>query len=253
MNEPMITAHSGCEGTERDSMESIDKALELGAEAIEVDVRVDQAGTLRISHNAVSQEEYLEKPTLSEVLYRIKGTGLAVNFDLKEQQTLYKVLDETAGRGFPRERLIFSGCTSPEQLARDPLLTEKAQFFLNLEEVLKFVYLHFSPDFEFSRFTELMTESWKVVGKDGNEIPEKAADAAVLLYGQLRASAANLPKGMVGSMMTEKLKQAGVPLSVWTVDEADCVRQCLEYGVHNITARSVEQAMAIRKSWAKGQ
>lgn len=252
MNEPMITAHSGCEGTERDSMESIDKALELGAEAIEVDVRVDQAGTLRISHNAVSQEEYLEKPTLSEVLYRIRGTGLAVNFDLKEQQTLYKVLDETAGRGFPRERLIFSGCTSPEQLARDPLLTEKAQFFLNLEEVLKFVYLHFSPDFEFSRFTELMTESWKVVGKDGNEIPEKAADAAVLLYGQLRASAANLPKGMVGSMMTEKLKQAGVPLSVWTVDEADCVRQCLEYGVHNITARSVEQAMSIRKAYKKG-
>lgn len=34
-----ITAHSGCEGTPAGSMESITRALELGANFIEVDVR----------------------------------------------------------------------------------------------------------------------------------------------------------------------------------------------------------------------
>ena len=48
MNIPMITAHSGCEETEIDSMESIELALEYGADAIEVDVRVDHNKELRI-------------------------------------------------------------------------------------------------------------------------------------------------------------------------------------------------------------
>ena len=41
----MITAHSGCEGTGIDTMESIEKALEFGADAIEIDVRMDRLVT----------------------------------------------------------------------------------------------------------------------------------------------------------------------------------------------------------------
>ena len=102
MTEPMITAHSGCEDTPTDSLESIDKALEFGADAIEVDVRVDQNGELRISHNSVSQEDYYEKVTLQTVLDRIRFTDLAINFDIKEQAALYKTLEEAERLGFPR-------------------------------------------------------------------------------------------------------------------------------------------------------
>ena len=59
----MITAHSGCEETEIDSMESIELALEYGADAIEVDVRVDQNKELRISQDEVSPEEYSQELT----------------------------------------------------------------------------------------------------------------------------------------------------------------------------------------------
>ena len=45
MSAPIITAHSGCEATEIDSLDSIDKALEYGADAIEIDVRADPSGT----------------------------------------------------------------------------------------------------------------------------------------------------------------------------------------------------------------
>ena len=39
MKMPQITGHSGCEGTPRDSMASIERAAALGADAVEVDVR----------------------------------------------------------------------------------------------------------------------------------------------------------------------------------------------------------------------
>ena len=57
MNNPMITAHSGCEGTGIDTMESIEKALTFNADAVEIDIRMDPFGVLRISHDPLSIED----------------------------------------------------------------------------------------------------------------------------------------------------------------------------------------------------
>ena len=39
MRIPMITAHSGCEGTARDSLDSVECAIRLGADVVEMDIR----------------------------------------------------------------------------------------------------------------------------------------------------------------------------------------------------------------------
>ena len=246
MTEPMITAHSGCEDTPIDSLESIDKALEFGADAIEVDVRVDQNGELRISHNAVSQEDYYEKVTLQTVLDRIRFTDLTINFDIKEQAALYKTLEEAERLGFPRERLIFSGCTGPEQLARDPHLPERARFFMNLEEVMKFVHLRKSPDLDIEEFSVLMNDPWAVLREKASEIPEAWIEDTVKLYRLLHAEAANLSKKILGTPLADALIADGFPLSVWTVNEPEIVQQCLDLKVLNITTRKVKQAMELR-------
>ena len=246
MAEPKITAHSGCEETPIDSLESIDKALELGADAIEVDVRADPEGTLRISHNAVSQEEYYEKVTLRTVLDRIRFTGLAINFDIKEQAALYKTLEEAEMLGFPRERLIFSGCTGPEQLARDRRLTERGRFFMNIEEVMKFVHLRKCPDADIERFSVLMNDPWTVVKERGMEIPEEWIEDTVRLYRLVRADAVNLSKKILDSPLADALRADGFPLSVWTVNEPEIVRKCLDMKVYNITTRQVRQAVELR-------
>ncbi|MBQ6508014.1 MAG: glycerophosphodiester phosphodiesterase [Flexilinea sp.] len=246
MTEPMITAHSGCEETPTDSLESIDKALEFGADAIEVDVRVDQNGELRISHNAVSQEEYYKKVNLETVFGRIRFTDLAVNFDIKEQAALYKTLEEAEKLGFPRERLIFSGCTGPEQLARDPHLAERGRFFLNIEEVMKFVHLRKSPDLDIEEFSVLMNDPWAMLREKAAEIPEGWIEDTVKLYRMLHAEAANISKKILGTPLVDALIADGFPLSVWTVNEPDTVRQCLDLKVFNITTRKVRQAMELR-------
>ena len=56
MKHIMITAHSGCEGTPDNSMESIRKGIELGADCIEIDIRMDPHGEQRLTHNEL--EDY---------------------------------------------------------------------------------------------------------------------------------------------------------------------------------------------------
>ena len=48
---PYITAHSGCEGTPDNSLESVRAGVDLGADFVEVDVRLDPEGTPRLTHD----------------------------------------------------------------------------------------------------------------------------------------------------------------------------------------------------------
>ena len=248
MSKPIITAHSGCEGTEIDSLDSVEKALEYGADAIEIDVRVDPSGTARISHNAVSAEEYAGKLTLRTVLERVRDTSLAVNFDIKEPRALYKTIEDAWSLGFCRERLIFSGCTSPEQMARDDYLAEHGRFFMNVEEVLKFVYYHRDPDLNTARFKKLMSDPWSVIREEGTDVSDEITDGAVRLFSQMNIAAVNLPKTMVGTRLFRDLKAGGIPISVWTVDDPVQARGCMAEGVFNITTRKVRMVMDVLES-----
>lgn len=47
-----ITARSGCNGTPDNSMESVLTGIRLGADCVEVDVRMNEQGGLWLSHDA---------------------------------------------------------------------------------------------------------------------------------------------------------------------------------------------------------
>lgn len=251
MNNTMITAHSGCELTEIDSMISIDLALECGADAIEVDVRMDPFKGLRISHNEVSLENYKLKMTLRDVFEKISDTNLSVNCDIKEQEALYRTLEEAEKFGFPPERLILSGCTSVEQLARDMSIAKRGTFFLNLEEVLKFVYIRRAIEFDIKNFFLLLNDPWKFLKEKALDLREEWVDDTVSCYQMLPFAAANLPKTLLNTNLVRALQAVGVPLSIWTVNEADLVRRCLEENVRNITTRQVRQAIRLRNEAAR--
>ena len=252
MTLPMITAHSGCEDTEIDTLESINIALDCGAEAVEVDVRVDKTGKLRIAHDAVPQEEYEKKMTLREVLKYVCDTGLLVNCDLKEQSALYKTLEEAEKFGFPANRLILSGCTSPEQLARDPELHKRGQFFLNIEEFVKFIVLYNDPLVQIDQFVQLMSDPWAYIKKHGMDIIEDYISDIVRCYKMLGATAVNMPKTLLDSVIDRTFQEADIPLSVWTVNEPELVQSCLSEKVYNITTRKVRQAIQLREDYFNG-
>ena len=266
-SKPIITAHSGCEGTGIDTMESIDKALFYGADAIEIDVRLDPFGDMRISHDPLSIEDYLQKNLLANVFQRVRTTSLLINFDLKEEAALYKTLDAARNDGFPMERLIFTGCTTPVRLVNDPELTRKANFFINLEELLKYVFEHHKEEFSREVFQMLMEEPFLILIDEDSEIPdmyfskpvsisqkiyaisrtvrEKIYEDAVRSYQETKAAAVNLPKFLLYTRIAEIMKASEIPLSVWTVNEPEMVRRCLEAGACNITTQKIQMTKQI--------
>ena len=271
-NKPMITAHSGCEGTGIDTMESIEKALEFGADAVEIDVRMDPFGGLRISHDPLSLEDYLRKNPLEDVFRVVLPTSLLINFDIKEQAALYKTLDAAQNYGFPTERLIFSGCTTPVQLTNDSAIAQKANFFLNLEEVLKYIYVNRKEEFRREVFLMLMEEPFIILIDENSELPdvylseavkfrhkidavsrtlrEKIYEDMICTYQETMAAAANMPKFLRWSHAVDILKAGNIPLSVWTVNEPELIRRCIETGVRNITTRRIRSARQILDCFA---
>ena len=262
MKKPLITAHSGCEGTGIDTMDSIEKAILFGADAIEIDIRIDPFGTLRISHDPLSVEDYFQKNPLDKVFQRVLPTSLMINFDLKEESALYKTINAALNFGFPTDRLVFSGCTKPEQLKNDPELVHKANFYLNLERVLLNAYNRCKYEFTKEVFLMLIENPYIIFidedyknseiilsGASGLKqniyaiskiLKKKVLEETIQIYKETRASAANLPKFLLWTSIDDMLKENNIPLSFWTVNEPDLVQRCLDIGACNITTRNIQ-------------
>ncbi len=271
MIKTMITAHSGCEGTGIDTMDSIEKALEIGSDAIEIDVRIDPLGNLRVSHDLLSLEEYLEKNQLEKVFQRVFPTFLKINFDIKEPKAIHKTIQAAKDFGFPSERLILTGCAAPDILLDDTGLSGEASFFLNFERFLKYIYVHRREDLGEELFTALMEDPLVLVIDANDPIPnvylydtsrvqqkfyaviktlrEDIFEDILRVFQETQAKAINLPKILLKTKFIKKLSDAGIPLSVWTVDEPDLMQLCLEMGVYNITTRCPESALRFRNEY----
>ena len=273
MNRTMITAHSGCEGTGIDTMESVERALEIGADAVEIDIRMDPFGNLRVSHDPLSLEDYLMKDPLEEVFRRISPTSMMINFDLKEPKALYETLQAAQSFDFPSERMILTGCTTPDRLLDDRKLSGQAAFFLNISHVLRYVYIHRKEEFNAELFSMLMEEPLILVIDEDSDLQdvyfsdamrirqklyavsktlkEKICEDTLRVFQETQAKAFNLPKILLGTRYLKMLKSAEIPISVWTVNEPDLIRQCLEMEALNITTRMPQLSLRLRNEFHK--
>ena len=132
---PLITAHSGCDGTAENSLESMKKGIELGADCAEIDVMADAAGRLWLTHDL--PEDFTGLVPLEEAFALIRESGIAVNCDLKDYALLRPALALAEKCGIGREQLIFSGTVDTGLLEKDPEIVRRCRIFLNSEELVK--------------------------------------------------------------------------------------------------------------------
>lgn len=213
--ETLITAHSGADSRPDNSLEYVAYALGCGADALEVDVRRRPGGDLAIGHDEASADA----PTLEEVLrMTAERPGIKLNCDLKEPGLEREVcrLAEAAGLS---GRLILSGTV--DALCAAP----GAEIYLNLEEYVPDLYLNYReiPNFEL-------------------EAAEKIA--AVCAGAGIRT--VNAYQGLITRRFAQTLAEAGVGLSVWTVNDAWELNWFLDLGVRNITTRKAALALELR-------
>ena len=269
----MITAHAGCEGTGLDTMDSIHKALELHADAAEIDVRMDPLGSLRISHDPLSIEDYLKKNPLEDVFNVLRDTSMLINFEVKEPRVFPKTLEAAEAQGFPTERLIFSGRLGPGHLSGDKRYMDSAAFFLNIEEVLKYVFVQRKAELGWKLFSILIRDPYVLLIEEGAALPdpyifraktiqrklsavskmirEIMIEETARIYVSFHAAAANIPKFLLGLPSIGYLRTEKVPLSVWTVDSPEVLRLCMAAEVYNITTRSVSLAKQVRTDYIR--
>lgn len=245
MGFPLITAHSGCEGTERDSLASIDRAIALGAGAVEVDVR-QADGVLVVSHDRVTAAESRSKPRLEGVFLRLRDTDLRLNCDVKEPYALYDTLDMAARYGFGPRRLILTGSVSPEQIARAPFITKSAAVFLNVEELLKLFQIRRLCDGkEAAQLPDLLNTPWPFL--QGTAIDGEDLGSFLEIVKALGVEGINMPHKLLTADLAAALREAGIPFSVWTVNEPQEIDRCIRLGAANITTLTVAAALECRR------
>lgn len=102
----LITAHAGAEGTQANSLDSLERLLRCGSDLVELDVR-GRGDQLVLHHDRLA--EGLAYPALAEALALLREVpGPRLNLDVKEAGLLPRafLLAEKLGL---EERLVFTG------------------------------------------------------------------------------------------------------------------------------------------------
>jgi glycerophosphoryl diester phosphodiesterase len=240
MANTLITAHSGCEATTRDSLDSVRLGIELGADCVEVDVRRDRYGSLVISHD--KREYYSGAVMLETVMRCVADSMLSINCDLKEPSVLHSVLELAEICGVPSERLILSGSVSPDMLAADINVSKRARVYLNVEEILKYLLSGEEVDFR-----SLMTSPWNFIKYRYDALLDTRTEDIARIAIQLGAEAINLPFRNMTAERFDAFRKSGIPVSVWTVTDSADICRMLDEQPRNITTLQVKTALSLRE------
>lgn len=195
---PLITAHSGCMRTPQNSIASVVKGIECGADFIEVDLNFAEDGTPVLSHDKPKGGETLYRDAL-EVLK--KNPKVEFNLDVKSTANLKEAF-AMAERAGVADRIFFSG-VKEEFVAEFKKQCPKARFYYNVN-----------------------------VGKktDIGKLIERAKEIGAL--------GLNLNYKGASEKLVRKCHDAGLLVSVWTVDRKKDIDRMKKLGVDAIATNN---------------
>jgi glycerophosphoryl diester phosphodiesterase len=246
-----ITAHSGCDGTKQDSLESVRAGILNGADAVEVDVRSNGEGALILSHDRDESRTYQGHASLADVFeLAVRNKRIGVNCDLKERETVRAVLHLAEEMGMGPDQLILTGSSVPSMLAADPEIAEKAAVWLNIEGIGEDYYRTGAEVLK--PFRHLITDS-----SSGDKLLRALAghidaliDPIITDCRRLGVRAVNMPFIEELTPFMPRFITGGLQVSVWTLNKRESLDQAFGLGVLNVTTRdtslAVERRNAIR-------
>jgi len=243
----LVTAHTGCNGTPHNTIESLLKGAEWGADVNEVDVRAtrdeipllwhDDAlpikGNGRVLIENLTYDEILtltkkdeidfshpkSKITpLEEIFAVVKEKNLQLNMDLKDDECIVPVA-RLVKKWDLAESIIFSGC---EKVRASYLKSNYPEFqvLLNVDE----------PFLERADYTYKMK---------ARLICDTAISAG--------CCGINIRHNLYKPELQEYADQRFLPIVVWTVEPQDGFQTYIEQGVHSITTLHVKELVTLRR------
>ena len=204
---PLVTAHSGCEDTPENSLESLLAGIDAGADVAEVDVRSSTGGIPILMHDKVPPEA--ETPSdviaLDTALDLIRSGGIMLILDLKDDECI----DVAVGLVRQRDlagRVIVSGC-GPARASLVRTLAPELPVLLNIgvpaDDLSDDLYAVFFADACRSAIER---------GCCGINVDFRACRPPLVAYAHKHY----------------------LPVSVWTVEQEHDMRRMIGMGVHSI-------------------
>jgi len=220
----MITAHSGCDRTEDNSLEFIRYALAQNVGAFEVDVRKNSRGELILSHDETQE---VAVPLRDAYALLAAHPEKKINLDLKQRDLEADVVALAECYGVEKQ-LIFTGDVNKDLFRKGAVRYPDVAWFANPDS--------FQWDFEVwqqSGITE--AEELTRLGEILDEMLGYEAAGLNWYYG-------------TAEKIWQKATDLGIGISVWTVNDAELQKKWLSRNVANITTRNVAQAVQLQNS-----
>jgi glycerophosphoryl diester phosphodiesterase len=242
-----ITAHSGCDGTEQDSLDSIRAGIGNGADAVEVDIRRNSAGELILSHDRDESGAYRGRVTLAEAFDLVIRNGrIGINCDVKERKTIPAILDLAGHKGLGRDRLILTGGATPSILRETPEIGKNARAWLNIEGIVEDYYHSRAPALE--PYRDLIDPRISGEIMEALPSPDFLLDPMVKDCLSLGVEAVNMPYLTPLLPLIPRFKARGIQVSLWTLNTREPLEQACGLGALNITTRDTRLALEVRGS-----
>ncbi len=210
----LLIAHAGCEGTANGSMESLYAAVNSGADAIEVDLRLSN-NKIIYAHD-ISEVIYDDFIKFDRILDFLAGSGPLIACDIKTEETFLPALETIVQRNMD-ERVIFSGKVPVRHRH-----TGRYRYCINVECVCNI--------------------------EDGQLLTERNIRSLIRYYNQHRSenlAGFNVNYHWITPKIVRQFQEAGINLWVWTVDDPEAVQWLLACEVSGITTNKIVTAIAL--------
>lgn len=209
---PIITAHSGCEGTPDNSLEHIRTAIASGAECFEIDVH-EHNGALYLTHD--EKGNYDGCPTLDDCFALAAADDrILIQCDCKSFGLAVSCMKLAETHGIAH-RVLVAGSVGFDEI----------------------------PGIDQGE-----TDWWLGMWHSDHEAEELDANCETLRAMGGKYRMVNVDAGMVNDYMLARIREYGYHLSVWTVNSEDDLRRFMVMPeIRNITTRRPSLALKIRK------
>ena len=198
-----ITAHTGCENTPDNSIESIEKGVQCGADIVEFDIRFNENNFPVLSHDEPTGGEV----TLEQAFVKLSEyENLKVNLDIKCTDNLSAV--QTLAKKYNLlGRAFYTGVF--EEFV-DAVKTDSPEipYFLNITDVLP-------PDEHTEEYLHSLVKKVKNSGATG----------------------INFHFGNASEKLVEVFHRNNLQVSIWTVNEVEDFKRIKKFNPDNITTK----------------
>ncbi len=213
MKRPTVTAHTGCCGTEDNSMESLVKAVETGADIVEFDLRFTGEGVPVLTHNLPATDKCV---SVDEAFAYLADKSIRVNIDAKETSN-FKAVEELEKKYGMKSRCFFTGIGENEVAPLNEQFPTAVYYF---NRIIPPVIGEFKP------YINALIRKMKKCGAVG-----------------LNCNYITLSK-----KITDAVHAAGLEVSAWTANDKSAMEKLIALGVDNITTRFPNEVIALLSS-----